>query len=110
MLQQDRLPVQVTILQQVAVQVPVLAITVALRAARVLVTAGHPVVQVPVLVTAGHLAAVRAHVQVIVVDQPIVLLPEVHIAQAHHLPAAVHPEVEEAVAGEAEADADKKAR
>lgn len=96
MLQQDRLPVQVTILQQVAVQVPVLAITVALRAARVLVTAGHPVVQVPVLV--------------IVVDQPIVLLPEVHIAQAHHLPAAVHPEVEEAVAGEAEADADKKAR
>jgi len=96
-LQQDRLPVQVTILQQVAVQVPVLAITVALRAARV-------------LVTAGHLAAVRAHVQVIVVDQPVVLLPEVHIAQAHHLPAAVHPEVEEAVAGEAEADADKKAR
>lgn len=97
MLQQDRLPVQVTILQQVAVQVPVLAITVALRAARV-------------LVTAGHLAAVRVHVQVIVVDQPVVLLPEVHIAQAHHLPAAVHPEVEEAVAGEAEADADKKAR
>jgi hypothetical protein len=44
------------------------------------------------------------------VDQPVVLLPEVHIAQAHHLPAAVHPEVEEAVAGEAEADADKKAR
>lgn len=97
MLLQDLLPVQVTILQPVAVQVHALAITVALQAVPVLVTADHPVVQVPVRVIA--LPEVRVPALVIVAALRAVL-PEAHIVRVEVRHQAVHPAAvaEEAVA------------
>lgn len=121
-LQPDLRLALVTILRQEAALVHVLVITAVLLAVHVQVTADRQVLaQVRALVTMAHPALVlvraqaiadrRAVVQVhalviVVAHHPVALRQEVHIAQAAHLPVAVHRVEEAAVADEVVVDAD----